>query len=58
MTALVEIDSQAREKPTMSSERSLILLDGVTKVFYTDEVGTHALSGIHLAIESGGCMPW
>jgi putative ABC transport system ATP-binding protein len=37
----------------MSSERSLILLDGVTKVFYTDEVETHALSGIHLAIESG-----
>jgi putative ABC transport system ATP-binding protein len=37
----------------MSSERSLIQLDGVTKVFYTDEVETHALSGIHLAIESG-----
>ncbi len=37
----------------MSSEKSLIQLDGVTKVFYTDEVETHALSGIHLAIESG-----
>jgi putative ABC transport system ATP-binding protein len=37
----------------MSPERPLILLDGVTKVFYTDEVETHALSGIHLAIESG-----
>jgi putative ABC transport system ATP-binding protein len=37
----------------MSPERPLIQLDGVTKVFYTDEVETHALSGIHLAIESG-----
>ena len=27
----------------------LINLEGVTKVFYTDEVETHALAGIHLA---------
>ena len=32
---------------------SLIHLDGVTKVFYTDEVETHALSGIHLQIRHG-----
>ena len=32
---------------------SLIKLDGVTKVFYTDEVETHALSGIHLEIHKG-----
>lgn len=32
---------------------SLIKLDGVTKVFLTDEVETHALSGIHLEILSG-----
>ena len=31
----------------------LIRLDGVTKVFYTDEVETHALAGIHLEIKSG-----
>ena len=31
----------------------LIELDGVTKVFYTDEVETHALSGIHLSIQKG-----
>jgi putative ABC transport system ATP-binding protein len=31
----------------------LIKLDGLTKVFYTDEVETHALSGIHLQIERG-----
>jgi len=33
--------------------QSLICLEGVTKVFYTDEVETHALSGIHLEINKG-----
>jgi putative ABC transport system ATP-binding protein len=32
---------------------SLIHLDSVTKVFLTDEVETHALSGIHLDIREG-----
>ncbi len=32
---------------------SLIYLDGVTKVFVTDEVETHALAGIHLDIKKG-----
>src|SRR5213592_3740741 len=31
----------------------LIRLEGVTKVFMTDEVETHALAGIHLEINSG-----
>jgi len=31
----------------------LIRLEGLTKVFYTDEVETHALSGIHLEIGKG-----
>lgn len=31
----------------------LLRLDSVTKVFYTDEVETHALSGIHLEIAKG-----
>jgi putative ABC transport system ATP-binding protein len=33
--------------------RTLIQLDGVTKIFYTDEVETHALAGIHLEIQRG-----
>ena len=33
--------------------QTLIHLDGVTKVFYTDEVETHALAGIHLEINRG-----
>jgi putative ABC transport system ATP-binding protein len=32
---------------------ALIRLNGVTKVFTTDEVETHALAGIHLEIEKG-----
>jgi putative ABC transport system ATP-binding protein len=32
---------------------SLIKIEGVTKVFLTDEVETHALSGIHLDIRKG-----
>ena len=36
-----------------ASSESLIQLDGVTKVFMTDEVETHALSGIHMEIHNG-----
>ena len=36
-----------------SSGQVLIKLTNVTKVFYTDEVETHALSGIHLDIYKG-----
>ncbi len=32
---------------------SLIRLEGVTKVFYTDEVETHALAGIHVELRKG-----
>ena len=36
-----------------TTEQGLIRLEGVTKVFYTDEVETHALSGVHLEIKNG-----
>jgi len=35
------------------NEQALIQLDGVTKVFVTDEVETHALAGIHMQINKG-----
>ncbi len=35
------------------SDRSLIKMEGITKVFFTDEVETHALSGIYLEIRRG-----
>jgi putative ABC transport system ATP-binding protein len=38
----------------MTNDNSaLIKLEGVTKVFLTDEVETHALSGIHMEIKKG-----
>ena len=36
-----------------NGNQPLIHLDSVTKVFLTDEVETHALSGIHLDIRTG-----
>jgi putative ABC transport system ATP-binding protein len=37
----------------MTTNPPLIKLEGITKVFYTDEVETHALSGVHLEIHQG-----
>ncbi len=37
----------------MSEAPDLLTMDGVTKVFLTDEVETHALSGIHVNIKKG-----
>jgi putative ABC transport system ATP-binding protein len=37
----------------MAESTALIHLEGVTKVFYTDEVETHALAGIHLDLNKG-----
>ncbi len=37
----------------MAEGTALIHLEGVTKVFYTDEVETHALAGIHLDLNKG-----
>ena len=37
----------------MSAQKPLIDLDGVSKVFYREEVETHALNNIHLKIQPG-----
>jgi putative ABC transport system ATP-binding protein len=37
----------------MTTNGRLIHLESITKVFFTDEVETHALSGIHLEIKGG-----
>ena len=37
----------------MAEDTALIHLEGVTKIFYTDEVETHALAGIHLDLQKG-----
>jgi len=36
-----------------AQNRSLILLENLSKVFETDEVETHALAGVHLEIQKG-----
>jgi putative ABC transport system ATP-binding protein len=38
---------------TSSSPQPLIRLEGIKKVFYTDEVETHALSDVHLEVRRG-----
>jgi putative ABC transport system ATP-binding protein len=38
---------------TPDSEKPLIHLEGIKKVFYTDEVETHALQDVHLEIQPG-----
>ena len=37
----------------MTDPKFLIHIEALTKVFYTDEIETHALSGIHLTIARG-----
>ncbi len=37
----------------MNGNGALISLDGIAKVYYTDELETHALSDIHLKIRQG-----
>ncbi len=38
---------------TPDSEKALIHLEGIKKVFYTDEVETHALNDVHLEVQPG-----
>jgi len=37
----------------MTAPDNLIQIEHLTKVFYTDEIETHALSGVHLNIARG-----
>src|SRR5436309_8470430 len=45
--------TESMQTPMTNGSSPLIRLSGVTKVFLTDEVETHALSGIHLDIRVG-----
>src|SRR5215212_8827681 len=53
MASTETINEQPTRSPNGNGSTPLIHLDGVTKVFLTDEVETHALSGIHLDIRTG-----
>jgi putative ABC transport system ATP-binding protein len=56
MDSSTDLNSQPQDaaaKKANGNGQMLIRLDGVTKVFFTEEVETHALSGIHLEIRKG-----
>ena len=42
-----------REMPMETGGEPIIKLENVSKVFVTDEVETHALSGIHFHLNKG-----
>src|SRR5216110_1486198 len=46
-------ETRGRETMNQVDSQSLLRMEGITKVFYTDEVETHALSGIHMEIKKG-----
>src|SRR5581483_6693614 len=45
--------SEVRGEDMTDGNNTLIKMEGVKKVFYTDEVETHALSDIHLEVKRG-----
>ncbi len=45
--------AKGTEKKMNGAEQPLIRMEGISKVFFTDEVETHALSGVHLEIRKG-----
>jgi putative ABC transport system ATP-binding protein len=47
------VGTETLERPSRANGKTLLKLENVTKVFYTDEVETHALSGIHLEVRQG-----
>ena len=56
MDSSSEVNAQrqnAGERKPVGNGQTLIRLEGVTKVFFTDEVETHALSEVSLQIHSG-----
>src|SRR5579863_5484906 len=45
--------SKGLKGTSMADAGTMISMENITKVFYTDEVETHALSGIHMQIQKG-----
>ena len=53
MSVITQVRGATRAENVDGKEatRPLLRLEGVTKVFYTEEVETHALAGVHLEIQ-------
>src|SRR6187397_2389449 len=41
------------QQPAVNQSQALISMDSIKKVFFTDEVETHALAGVHFSIAPG-----
>ncbi|HUG13172.1 MAG TPA: ABC transporter ATP-binding protein [Opitutaceae bacterium] len=50
---MISPETATATRSMTTDRKNLIKLEGITKVFLTDEVETHALSGIHLDILQG-----
>jgi len=46
-------DTTKMDSPAMAQQKSLLQLEGITKVFETEEVETHALSDVHFTVRPG-----
>ena len=46
-------EDAARSSTGRSNWQSVIRLDGVSRIFYADEIETHALSDVHLDVQAG-----
>ncbi len=53
MTTTSLISNQPTQTPARNGSTPLIRLTDVRKIFFTDEVETHAVSGVHLDIRDG-----
>ena len=53
MTTTALISNQPTQTPARNGSTPLISLTDVRKIFFTDEVETHAVSGVHLDIRDG-----
>jgi putative ABC transport system ATP-binding protein len=56
MTAMTVVQAQEKahvDSPAMAQQKALLQLEGVTKVFETEEVETHALSDVHFTVRPG-----
>lgn len=53
MTESASVPNTSSRPASGAQAQSLIHLDGVTKVYYTDELETHALSAIQLDVQEG-----
>jgi putative ABC transport system ATP-binding protein len=54
MTAVQLLQETAPvETPSMAQQKALLQLEGITKVFETEEVETHALADVHFTVRPG-----